>query len=219
MSTAFSWNKRVPKGGKDRPRVLSLDWDYFTGDRRSMETCDPECCGWCPGERYRCERKHAHRGLLKRRRAAKYLALRAWDMEGAKLVVAESHGSIVPTLHRFHKEVDIFDYDRHDDCCYHAPGGMIPSFPACYNWIDVARGRGHRVYQKKLGTISSRHRKGPIDLVFLCKSSPYTAEEDDGKFHELIRKLESLTGMRATFTGHRAHQLRKEYRRWVERNA
>jgi hypothetical protein len=51
-----------------------------------------------------------------------------------------------------------------------------------------------------------------INLVFLCKSSPWTPAKLDNKFYELVNLISEETEGHPIFIGHRAPTLEKEYK-------
>ncbi len=186
-------------------RVLSLDWDYFTGDCSDKGAC----CGWsCShsddrgrgdknvlyGFEYRVRNPHAR---------AHNLLEHPFTIR--TLVVAECHASILAHL----KPGDII---THLD--WHLDESPYDYSLDCGNWVNYAK--------KRLPGIQFRYHQNhpPVqyqehyDLEFVCKSSPWTPPEYDKLLHQFVDKLalRCPTGIR--WYGHRGRELRREHARF-----
>lgn len=217
---------------KQGRRILSLDWDWVTGDC-SLKQRRRFHCGWCeayglsalgPLGRGAKIRK-ADRGAVETRCAEFMQMLRR--LQGytpsrirGPVYVAECHADIVGVIP---VGADVWTLDAHTDC------GDLPL--SCGSWetlIECMHGRIHRLgggvqsYVYPLGRTDPIRRElhiwggdavrkfcRVVDAVFICRSSPFTAEEYDGYFNEALSVLKEGHGL--TFIGHRAKELQRGY--------
>jgi len=120
------------------------------------------------------------------------------------LIVADCHGSI----YRFLEQRDnVINFDAHED--YDGLGGRL----TCGNWAKLAEKTKkikytwrHRRAYRKLTALRS-----PMDLVFVCQSTPYTAPKLDGDFHAMLKLLSKTTRSTPRFVGMGARKMRRLY--------
>ncbi len=202
-----------------RRTVLSLDWDWATGD------CGvgPASCGWTCCNQYAAPRRRQGRGVARNGQPvavpARAAALAAWPLvRRAPILVAECHASILRFLRRGDRVINL---DAHRDC---VPG---TDRLYCGNWAYLAAlrpgasvkwltavGAADRPYTQSYARNDVswvRHHWWPANLVFLCLSSPWTPAGHDGEFYRLIAALVEKSGTAPRFVGHRARELRRAY--------
>jgi len=170
--------------------VLSIDWDFVTGD------CSTEaaCCGRCrPINRNFPTHYHSRLPVSPRKKCtgwgSRLMRINGLKVRrGAEIYVAECHATIEYVLRRYESSV-IYDYDSHWD----ADPGI--SGTNCGSWVTTARRRGHLVtggrHPKSCymagETPTPKDPKEPADLVFFCQSSPWTPRTADGEFASLVK--------------------------------
>lgn len=189
--------------------AISIDWDYVTGD------CSHDGhCGFCPnGEK---EGGVGVRGKPNRESPNwqdKLTELRSIIYpEGSPLYVAECHADIFGVLKaKIDEPLDIIDFDAHYDA-YDCEDKWL----CCGNWITYAR----RLYDVKVvsrrkwvGFDAAAHGCYDANMVFVCKSSPWTPKNLDKRFYELVNFISKQVKSAPIFIGHRAVELEKEYRK------
>jgi hypothetical protein len=185
-------------------KVLSIDWDWVTGD------CTPGCmhshCGWClqyndtvKGPCVRGKKSLFDKGRFDRRGKILVRTLERLFNKKNKpeyVYVAECHADIMQIL-KIGDEV--WSIDAHSDnsdtdslCC----GSWEYACP--YLNIEVHNHTHDYVSQEWcIGSVFGRRRRveGPdeevkrfnkaVDVVFLCRSSPFTPKDFDPHFFEL----------------------------------
>lgn len=216
-------------------RVLSLDWDWFTGDRGDGDGC----CGWsCSYSNNRgrgtidCEPPETESDegipIIPRSVSLRTCAILQDVQRVGVLVVAECHGSLAALIQ---DGDEIHHLDAHHDGAEYDPNGDYPreGRVTCGNWVTVVR-RWHKgvtvthlpdeTYRRPDGVwcngvdnmgILSLHPE--YDLVFVCKSSPWTPKSLDIDLHRLIKYLAARCPTGIRWYGHRARELRKEHAR------
>lgn len=195
------------------PHVLSIDWDYITGDCMG----DTAHCGFCglDDDNVRgCEGgvgENPHTQEEQVQNLDRVLALPVKST--APLYVAECHASILYVLYRNRmRGCTLHNYDEHDDSVeadsvawYHRPYeltcGSWGSFAARYD-VD-----GENVGFRNV----HRDQFKPADLVFICKSSPWTPASEDEAFWMFVEFFEERCSY-LHFVGHRRRELRREWR-------
>ena len=215
-------------------RILSLDWDWVTGD--CTKGLLHSHCGWCVaqglppppdrGTRRGVYEKGDRIAIDKRFSNFMRMLHRLQDFVPRRIqgpvFVAECHADIVDIIP---VNADIWTLDAHMD------NVELPLH--CGSWETLVKelhGRVHRMgVQSTLydvsvcapnllqfldrgimtGTEVVRRFCCVVDAVFICKSSPFTPKEYDSKFNEALEVLEEGHGL--TFIGHRAYALRRNY--------
>lgn len=212
--------------------VVSIDWDYFTGDTRGYN--DPCClCRWkCDGKKSDNRHKRCindkeledsmDTGRVKAQEVFYKLAINhdivfnfpaclklgvdpmIKKLKGAEVIVADCHGSI----YRHLEDGDtVINFDAHED-----RGGTYEQ-PNCANWASKAEKKKGVKYIWNYSNWSPRFPKKRVDMVFLCLSSPYTPPKLDEYFYQLVKKISIHTGNAPKFVGLGARELEKKYRR------
>lgn len=189
--------------------AISIDWDYVTDDCSGADGH----CGFCANAE---EGGVGIRGNMKdnatdwRERLSELRSL--YYPEGIPVYVAECHAEIFGVLRApIGGKLRILDYDAHyDDYPYEE------RFLSCGNWIKYARQayNAEIVSRNDYGDDFNGTNAGSYDanMVFICKSSPWTPKEMDRRFYELVRHVSRETGTSPIFIGHRAVELEREYR-------
>jgi len=212
-------------------RVLSLDWDWFTGDRGN----GTGCCGWSCS--YSDNRGRGAEDVAIDEDPYPNPSLKVveilQDVQRVEaLVVAECHGSLAALIQ---DGDEIHHLDAHPDGAGYDPKDGYPreSRVTCGNWVTVVRHRHKGVTVTHLPDRVNRRTDGvwcvpfPIpgesgeiltlhpeyDLVFVCKSSPWTPKVLDIDLHRLIKYLAARCPTGIRWYGHRARELRKEHAR------
>jgi hypothetical protein len=134
--------------------------------------------------------------------------------DGSRVWIAESHADIIPVIWRkvgMSRKAIVFDIDTHTDDGPIDVGGLF-DVPGCPSWITfgIRGGSISKVVEVKDLKVLPR-----IDLVFVCKSSPYLLEEGDGPFFEFIHRVEMGRHCRISFTGWVRGQLRAQYMAYI----
>jgi len=187
--------------------MLSIDWDYVTSDCSFL---GHSCCGWCKRLPRACGRGDAVEYQPKfsawRKRLAVVYGLKV--KRNAPIVVAECHADIMVPIKRgkYEGELCIYDFDAH--CDSYDCGRLC-----CGSWINYAERVGPTV------TIGPPvvDQIGMADVVFLCRSSPWTPAEMDGEFYRLVRRFSEKANRWPRFIGHQLNELREGYRAEVRR--
>ena len=197
---------------------LSLDWDYVTGDwalypgRNHCGFCQPATWGrgtkaTGPSARARFSTYREHwQGVLGQ------LSDYTGPKPGAPVYVAECHATIMHVIHK-HNVRTVYDMDTHTD---DAAGGNPL---CCNNWIRFALRSNCSVSSVYCEFPNEVRRPIHTDVVFVCRSSPWTPAHMDAYFWWLIRVFENKSGTRARFIGNRHEVLENEYRTFQRRQA
>lgn len=181
-------------------RLLSIDWDYVTGDCSVEYSGDPHPhCGYCKGYYGSKGRGHEkHLDSIWEEKEEKLLKLRMYS--GTPLFVAECHANIMDLLEYYGECPEVFDYDAHRDKYDR------DYFVHCGNWIHHLEQLGGQVFArprviKKVGA------------VFICHSSPWTPRSMDNAFFQFVHKVACKLQVEPRFIGHRQISLRNGYGR------
>jgi len=211
--------------------VVSIDWDYFTGDTRGY--ADPCClCQWrcapaAPDRRHKRSRNNraaderAERGKLQGQEKFYRLTPKhalefnfaacleltvdpmAKKLKGAQVIVADCHGSI----YRYLNAHDIvINFDAHED-----RGGTL-AYPNCANWASKAADNKGAHYIWNYSSWDPKFPARRVGLVFMCLSSPYTPPKMDHHFYEMVRVVSAHAGASPKFVGLGARELEKKYK-------
>lgn len=181
--------------------ILSLDWDYVTGN------CQPAvggtCCGYCGKGSTQYRNNLSKRGKNKGVSAdweKRFNRLKNIQIEpDTDIYVAECHADIMQVIDNFYSPYEVMDFDYHYD-------RYVDGKLCCGNWIyHLERLGGHVV--KKPFDIKC------VDAVFFCRSAPWTPKSMDERFHELVYRYCIKSGVEPEFIGHMRKSLRKTYRR------
>lgn len=183
--------------------VYSIDWDWFTGAAWNVY-CDSTLCGFP-----KCEKppKNPATRTLKKfdRRNTIDRIITFFDQarfsSDAVLFVAENHASIYRLIR---KDDRIYDWDSHVD-----QSPISRKHVNCSDWRTRAEDvKGARCLNRN----QPRGMCKPADLVFLCKSSPWTPSCEDLNFCHFAGRLANLChGIQ--FIGAMAPKLNREYKR------
>jgi hypothetical protein len=193
--------------------ILSLDWDFFTGDCLAdfapVSACD--MCSWS-----KCGVPwHTERGLLRgdstcvTNEGAGTDVLKALHrykiskryFVNAKFLVAECHASIYSYLR---KADCVINFDWHpDDSSDH----ML----TCSSWARLAEKR-KRVDYRWVGNFLIKPLPTHFDLVFFCISYPWTPPELDSLFYHNVKVLSNATGGPPLFIGDAAKEMKAAYK-------
>ena len=108
----------------------------------------------------------------------------------------------------------VFDLDSHHD------NDDEDTRLTCGNWVLAAKRGKHIIYKRppqlKDGRWSLRVFPRVFDLVFLCRSSPWTPWEFDKLFNTLIAEIARKSATPVRWYGHRAKELQIDFR-YMER--
>ena len=116
------------------------------------------------------------------------------------IYVAECHASIIKVAKLLDRIPTVVDFDAHFDNYTH-----WGSYLHCGNWIRFLRELG--------GTVDAKPQKLPrIDVVFVCKSSPWTPKSMDVEFFKLIKHFARKSRTYPIFVGHKKISLRNGYK-------
>lgn len=180
--------------------ILSVDWDWITGD---CADGSHGCCGWCTPPSRKLSRgspKLVAKGWLTRLEMIR----QATPIDpGGNLWVAECHADILRMV-RPDEETEIIHLDSHlDDADF---CGL-----SCGSW---------RTFLPK-GT-TSRWASGEEAIkanfhdVFICQSSPWTPASMDKFFWDLVYHFSNIMGVDPEFIGHRRMAMMRAWQQ-VER--
>ena len=194
-------------------QILSLDWDWFTGDCSDEGGCCGWSCGWAADARNRGNTTPEDE--LPRNPHCRTATLLKHPFTIGTLIVAECHASIVAHL-------------QAEDCIthldYHSDEGPKGNFDAdgknklrCGNWVTYAKERHPDVKVAYYFNHPPINYATHYDVVFICKSSPWTPPRYDGVLHKLIHDLSGRAGM-VKWYGHRGGELRREHRCFLGQN-
>jgi len=185
-------------------RVLSIDWDYVTGDCSvEDEYGSHPHCGFCTYS-------------STRRRGSKYYLDNMWSDKKEQLLdlglyqdtpvfVAECHADIMNIMEYFDTSPEVFDYDAHFD--YYDTRDNLH----CGNWVYH--------FEKHGGKVHRRPREiGKVGAIFICRSSPWTPRCMDREFCKLIKEIAYRTKVEPTFIGHRKTSMRRLYKKLADWN-
>ena len=171
--------------------ILSIDWDYVTGD---CSMGNDGHCGFCYNkEEYRKVKISPERYWRSRYSKLKKIKIK----EGIPIYVAECHASIMEVIKNDAYTVFDFDYHYDDYICY-------LNTLHCGNWIKFLNNNGGKVICKPNDVYS-------LSSIFICKSSPWTPKKMDSWFNTLILHIASKSLMAPIFIGHKANELERDY--------
>jgi hypothetical protein len=193
--------------------VLSIDWDFFFPGAESV-AADCAACSWAPKCKPQRDLSSAQRPRVRDWELAPPLGSPRERLErlglvelipGAELVVTECHAEISQYL----VHADVINLDAHSDHYGDVRDGLGRfSRLNCGNWVTLGMGRRIDYYQwvhQRRG-LETRHYCGlghrddlrawgvpkPLslprrfDLVFVCRSAPWTPPEWDAEFDALV---------------------------------
>jgi len=178
-------------------KILSIDWDYVTGD------CSVDSdghCGFCYNkEEYRKVTISPERSWRRRYKILKDIKIK----KGVPIYVAECHASIMEIIRD--DAYTVFDFDYHYD-------NYISYLDTlhCGNWIKFLNNNGGIVYCEP-----ERDDVYNLSSIFICKSSPWTPVKMDRWFFMLILDIASKSLMAPTFIGHKAKELERDYNNFL----
>jgi hypothetical protein len=196
--------------------ILSIDWDWVTGDCASHGDGHAHC-GWCAwAQRDRKVKWPRGRGLNKALRpdweerldALSKLTYRC--LLRPKVYVAECHADIMQIIA---PRTTIYHLDEHKDCA--------KSPLCCGSWVHVAKTQLHcAVHRINMADVKCMRTKFPA--VFLCKSSSFTPKKADHGFYDLIRYFMCAVGFMSFlnevhFIGHRAKYVERGFAAYMEK--
>jgi hypothetical protein len=179
--------------------ILSLDWDYVTGDCQGSKRY---CCGFCDKYnsslgirvRGRGEAEHMRRDWKKRFEQLKNIPINF----GTPVYVSECHASIIEAAEEYYSPYEVMDFDSHYD--KYSDGKLC-----CGNWI---------YHLERLGGFAIKTPKIEwVDAVFLCRSAPWTPRSMDRRFYELVRNYCIRAETEPEFIGHMRKSFKKTYQR------
>lgn len=201
--------------------VLSIDWDYFTGDTAVHPGC--RGCSWPCNFNWWKEVSISYRGRPHFSRTPHNKSLGArpasslknifsdplfsefnlchWS--GARVVAADCHAS----LFRLLNPGDLVHHvDWHSDDQDDGPVQLW-----CGNWVTWARQKkGVTVLRRGVHTAGEKNPvtltttllpTEPYALIFLCLSRAYTPPKLDKYFYRFLLGLERVSGRKAEFVG------------------
>ena len=177
-------------------KILSIDWDYVTGDCFRQGTC----CGYCVENK-----RFFGRGVTKDLDGRwKEKFKRLLDIEINKntpIYVAECHANIISVTNKYRHPV-VYDFDSHYD--FYSCGPKLK----CENWIYYLEGRGGNTLQKPT-------TMDPPNAIFFCRSAPWTPEEMDKHFYALIKVYNKKSTLEPHFIGHLKGELKSIYNGFI----
>jgi len=180
-------------------RILSIDWDYITGDCQEDDT---NHCGYCTARLH--SRPPTGRGALN-------LLVPEWKevLEEIKelkvprkipVYVAECHAEMVKVAMRHYSDdMIVTDFDHHFDDYW--PDSDL----TCGNWISILK----KIVPKFEVEKAVRNYTYAAKAIFFCRSAPWTPSEMDADFLHLVHYFCKKTGSPPTFVGHMGKKLRK----------
>ena len=179
--------------------LLSIDWDYVTGDCQEFHT---RCCGFCKESDGFYPSNNKKRGEVESIRLdwnKKLKELKEIPVEfKTPIYVAECHASIMEVVNAHSGPYEVMDFDAHYD---RYRDGIL----CCGNWIYHV--------ERLNGIVMKTPKVKCVDAVFFCRSSPWTPQNMDGKFYELIYNYCSRAKVEPRFIGHMRKSLRKTYQK------
>jgi len=180
----------------ERPVIVSLDWDWVTGD-----TSDgPSCCGMCNKMGFRTNRRGHPKSVYENWRDRFEELILLPVPKKIPVYVAECHANIGEVFHKY-KEPLVVDYDTHYD---RYNSDLVID---CANWVvHLERWKGEYLKCGEWDWAGQR-----MDAVFICRSSPWTPKEMDQYFYELVWHLCFHTKTEPHFIGHMRKSMRKTY--------
>jgi len=199
---------------KGEKTLLSIDWDWITGD------CSPPkshgCCGWCQPTKRRKTRGGIKK--LKENWCNRLNLLRTLSPidTGGGLWIAECHADILKianpdfTNRIVHLDSHTDDADWFGLCC----GSWISFLPnkiaieTDKKWLKT-KSHGRRIK----GTTEKLENLVFYD-VFCCLSSPWTPKSMDHFFWDLIYYLANEMNVDPLFIGHRHVELARDWRKY-----
>lgn len=192
--------------------ILSIDWDWVTGDCGSGDIC----CGWCRPDNKRDTKGRGDNTELSKEWLEKYSYLMTQDFSSChqvQLFIAECHADILRCIDATENKT-LVHLDSHHDMW----AGQALS---CASWryylpknIEVKF-----VNNSPLAFQSFKNESFEYKQIFICHSSPWTPAELDNQFYALVDRIfHSCTGRLSEpkFMGHRFKELLKNYGIWKE---
>lgn len=189
-------------------KLLSIDWDYVTGDCNGR--CN-SCCGFCHDEdkgwTVTSAFKFSSTPLIDdwytRYTEVCSLPIR----QSSNAFIAESHASIIQVINTLPKPLTILDYDYHGDINRDKErlfcGNWMSFLPSDTKVFSAANPHPTSCPKPSATILSSK-----ATAVFLCKSSSWTPTSLDYYFYKLITKLSRTCDVQ--FIGHRKDDLANE---------
>ena len=191
-----------------RQRVLSIDWDYYTGDCQSchMEQCFS--CSWaakCGIETSNgCGRPESDAHFV----LSSIEPIVFKKIKNAKLIIAECHADIVRFIR---KKAVVVNFDAHGD------EEELDHGLNCGNWGTYCKKYKDIKYIRisPLSTYNYMHTSHFFDLVFMCLSKPWTPQYCDHFFYDLVFKYSNVTGSNPSFVGPARYEMSREYKKVI----
>jgi len=195
--------------------VLSIDFDYwYLGDN------DPDAhCGFCdcqvtdewdPGLE-RCRPTPLTKGK-RPVRTINYPMIFRRIAEGTPIQVTECHAAITGPLMKLREDnpdahICVWNIDEHEDVWgYYS----VPERPHCGGWVDYS---GEKGWLDEYWWVTDKQHLWQMptnpDMVFVCKSSPYTDVSGDRPLITFIRNLEKASGQDARVFGHASRPIQE----------
>lgn len=183
-------------------RLLSLDWDAWTGDRNNNR-----CCGYCKKTPLRIGRGVKRKGDIYNfwEDPCRYLELNIGSP--IALMVSECHADLGYLLCQ---SDFIINVDYHDD-------GSNHGYLCCGSW---ACGQQH-FFNFDVATANSYLKCNNFapDFVYMCLSSPWTPKLADQNFFEFVYTISQKCQQKEpVFFGHKKDLLKKKYLDIVKQN-
>jgi hypothetical protein len=173
--------------------ILSIDWDYVTGD---CADGSHGCCGWCtpsPSKLSRGSNKLVAAGWITRLEMLRRLI----PVVEGRLWVAECHADILRIVTPTQNDT-IIHLDSHLDDA---------------DWFGLSCG-SWRTFLPSGTNVEIPTTIGEFIDVFICLSSPWTPLSMDGFFWNLVTHFSKTMGSDPEFIGHRRMVL---MRAWAQR--
>lgn len=227
-----------------RKTVLSLDWDWVTGDCARGRMCHYHC-GWCKahGQKLLHDNPHFGRGAMPKKTEERNAAGKRFSAFiemlrrlqrfvprriGGPVYVADCHADIIEVL-----PINslVWTIDAHHD------NGDTPLHCGCWETVAAEMlckvehlGFYNEVVTWPKGSVGlsgvtevTRHSPPErlnkfnrrIDITFICRSGPFTPRNYDHGFNMCLEVLNE--GHVLTFMGHKATSLRRSYQAFLRR--
>jgi hypothetical protein len=180
--------------------LLSIDWDYVTGD---CIVADGTHCGYC-GFPDRTRGGSIQWGWEERLSKLKKFQI----PRSCPIYVAECHASIMEAIKILSSVPHVIDFDTHFDS-YDKEG-----YVHCGNWVYHLRNLGGSVDSRPTAPVTKN-----ASMVFICKSSPWTPKESDVEFFQLIKSFARKSRTKPIFIGHDKESLSADYKFITRRNS
>lgn len=183
--------------------ILSIDWDYITGDCCNYIETYHSHCGYCKDIK-EVNKRGIENKLNIDWRVKRDKLLNLDYINHSKIFVAESHANIISLISNCKKPV-VYDYDAHRD--------RYDTFQKvhCGNWIYHLEKLGGRVSFRPTNIKD-------VGAIFICRSAPWTPKCMDNEFYIFIDELSVKTNSKVKFIGHKRTELKKEYKKLKSKN-